>query len=191
MLSDEAANLSAAESRLVYEGKIWNLQSDDFNFNGEMLTREYVDHPGAVAILTIDENENILFLKQYRRPVDSYLWEIPAGLLDLEDEPKLDAAKRELAEEAGLQAEIWSELITFFTTPGGSSESITIFIARGLSKSNLEFATSGEEKDMEQQWVSLREAVQMVLTSSIKSPTAVVGVMAHALTSGLVLKSDA
>ena len=188
MPKDQPVEISASSSQVIYEGKIWNVVSEVFPFNGETLTREFVQHTGAVAILTVDENENVLFIKQYRRPVRSFLWEIPAGLLDVPGESKLDAAKRELAEEAGLAAESWEELITFHTTPGGSSETIDIFVAKKLSKSKIEFVTSGEEKDMEQIWVPLPEALNMVLASEIKSPTAVVGVMSYAFKSGVATK---
>jgi 8-oxo-dGTP pyrophosphatase MutT (NUDIX family) len=191
MPKDEPFEIPLITSERIYEGKIWNVVSEDFLFNGETLTREFVEHTGAVAVLTIDENEEVLFIKQYRRPVRSFLWEIPAGLLDVPGESKIDAAKRELAEEAGLIAEIWEELITFHTTPGGSSETITIFVAKNLSKSETVFETSGEEKDMEQIWVSVPEALKMVLDSDIKSPTAVVGVMAYAFKSGLVVEGKA
>jgi 8-oxo-dGDP phosphatase len=184
MPKDQPFDIPLIKSERIYEGKIWNVVSEDFLFNGEILTREFVEHTGAVAVLTIDENEEVLFIKQYRRPVRSFLWEIPAGLLDIPGESKIDAAKRELAEEAGLVAKNWEELITFHTTPGGSSETITIFVAKNLSKSETVFETSGEEKDMEQIWVSVPEALKMVLSSDIKSPTAVVGVMAYATKSG-------
>ena len=185
MPKDQPVEISASSSKVIYEGKIWNVVSEDFPFKDEILTREFVEHTGAVAVLTIDENENVLFIKQYRRPVKSFLWEIPAGLLDVPGESKLDAAKRELAEEAGLVAESWEVLITFHTTPGGSTETITIFVAKKLSKSEIEYVTSGEEKDMEQIWVPLPDALEMVLDSDIKSPTAVVGVMSYAFKSGL------
>jgi ADP-ribose pyrophosphatase len=167
---------------------VWDLVSDIFDFNGETLTREYVKHTGAVAVLTINDKDEVLLLKQYRRPVASFLMEFPAGLLDVPGEPKLECAKRELAEEAGLQASHWEELISFHATPGGNSETITVFVAKGLSDANSDYVTSGEEKDMPQSWVPIRNALESVLSSEIKSPTAVVGIMAYALKTGILSK---
>jgi ADP-ribose pyrophosphatase len=165
---------------------VWDLVAETFEFNGELLTREYVKHTGAVAVLTINDKDELLLMKQYRRPVGSFLMEFPAGLLDVPGEAKLDCAKRELAEEANLAAGIWEELISFHATPGGNSESITIFVAKDLSNANSDYVTSGEEKDMPQTWVSIQDALASVLSSDIKSPTAVVGIMAYALKTGVL-----
>jgi 8-oxo-dGDP phosphatase len=188
MPNDQPVEIPATSSRLIHKGMVWDLVSDTFDFNGEQLTREYVKHTGAVAVLTINENDEVLFLKQYRRPVGSYLMEFPAGLLDIPGEPKLDCAKRELAEEANLRADHWEELISFHATPGGNSETITVFIAKGLSDANSDYVTTGEEKDMPQSWVPIEEALESVLRSEIKSPTAVVGIMAYALKTGILGK---
>jgi ADP-ribose pyrophosphatase len=93
----------------------------------------------------------------------------------------LDCAKRELAEEAGLDAASWYELISFHTTPGGNNEAITVFVAKELSETKLVFEATGEEADMPQSWVPINEAVKLVLTGQIMSPSAVVGIMAYQL----------
>jgi len=188
MPNDLPVEIPAISSRVIHQGMVWDLVSDTFDFNGEQLTREYVKHTGAVAVLTINEKDEVLLLKQYRRPVGSFLMEFPAGLLDVPGEPTLDCAKRELAEEANLQASHWEELISFHATPGGNSETITVFVAKGLSDAASDYVTSGEEKDMPQSWVPITEALQSVLRSEIKSPTAVVGIMAYALKTGILSK---
>jgi ADP-ribose pyrophosphatase len=160
---------------------VWDLVSETFEFNGVELTREYVDHTGAVAVLAFNEKEELLLMKQYRRPVGKFLMELPAGLLDVPGESLLDCAKRELAEEASLDAASWSELISFHTTPGGNNEAITIFVAKELSETNLVFEATGEEADMPKSWVPINEAVNLVLTGQIMSPSAVVGIMAYQL----------
>jgi ADP-ribose pyrophosphatase len=101
--------------------------------------------------------------------------------LDVPGESLIDCAKRELAEEAGLDASNWSELISFHTTPGGNNEVITIFVAKQLSETNLVFEATGEEVDMPQSWVPISEAVRLVLMGKIMSPSAVVGIMAYQL----------
>lgn len=188
MPNDQPVEIPASSSRLIHKGMVWDLVSDTFDFNGEELTREYVKHTGAVAVLTVNDSDELLLLKQYRRPVGSYLMEFPAGLLDVPGEPKLDCAKRELAEEANLQANHWEELISFHATPGGNSETITVFIAKGLSNADSDYVTSGEEKDMPQSWVPITDALESVLRSDIKSPTAVVGILAYALKMGILSK---
>jgi ADP-ribose pyrophosphatase len=102
--------------------------------------------------------------------------------LDVPGESKLDCAKRELAEEAGLEAASWSELLSFHTTPGGNNEAISIFVAKELSEANMNFQATGEEVDMPKSWVPIDEAVKLVLSGKIMSPSAVVGIMAYQLT---------
>lgn len=186
MPNDQPVDIAAASSRTIHKGMVWDLVSDTFEFNGESLTREYIRHPGAVAVLAINHDDEVLLLKQYRRPVGKFLMELPAGLLDVPGESLLECAKRELAEEARLQATSWQELISFHTTPGGNSETITVFVARDLAPSDFEYVASGEERDMPMTWVPLPQAVASVLNSEIKSPSAVVGIMAYALRSGIV-----
>jgi ADP-ribose pyrophosphatase len=188
MPKDQLVEIAALSSRLIHKGMVWDVVADTFDFNGERLTREYVKHTGAVAVLTINDKDELLLMKQYRRPVGSYLMEFPAGLLDIPGEAKLDCAKRELAEEANLAASSWEELISFHATPGGNSETITVFVAKGLSSANSDYVTSGEEKDMPQTWVPIQEALASVLSSEIKSPSAAVGIMAYAIKTGIFAK---
>jgi ADP-ribose pyrophosphatase len=180
MPSDEAVDFPSVENRLIHKGMVWDLVSDTFEFGGELLTREFVKHTGAVAVLAINDKEELLLMKQYRRPVNKYLLELPAGLLDIEGESLLDCAKRELAEEARLEASNWEKLLSFHTTPGGNTEEITIFIAKYLSASNLDYQQSGEEIDMPQHWIPIAETLALVLSGKIMSPSAVVGIMAYA-----------
>ncbi|MEY3846893.1 MAG: hypothetical protein RJA66_1160 [Actinomycetota bacterium] len=180
MPKDRPAHLAISKSEVVFQGKIWDIKSESFDYNGETLVREFVAHPGAVAILAINAERKVLLINQYRHPVREYLWEIPAGLLDISGESKLEAAKRELLEETGYVAESWDELIEFHTTPGGNNETITIFWAKNLRHQGHAFELEGEETDMEIQWVPLGEALKSVLASEIRSPSASVGIMAAA-----------
>jgi ADP-ribose pyrophosphatase len=181
MLNDQSVDIPSLKKTLIHKGMVWDLVSDTFEFNGELLTREYVYHTGAVAVLAFNEKEELLLMKQYRRPVGKFLIELPAGLLDVPGESLLDCAKRELAEEAGLDAANWSELVSFHTTRGGNNETITVFVAKDLSESDLVYEATGEEVDMPQSWVPIAECVKLVLTGQIMSPSAVVGIMAYQL----------
>ena len=181
MPNDQSVDIASIKKTLIHKGMVWDVVSDTFEFNGGVLTREYVDHTGAVAVLAFNDKEELLLMKQYRRPVGKFLMELPAGLLDVPGESLLDCAKRELAEEAGLDAANWSELISFHTTPGGNTEAITVFVAKQLSKTSLVFEATGEEVDMPKSWVPIAEDVRLVLSGKIMSPSAVVGIMAYQL----------
>lgn len=185
MPKDRPAHLAISKSEVVFEGKIWDIKRESFDYNGETLVREFVAHPGAVAVIALDEHDRVLLINQYRHPVREYLWEIPAGLLDQPGESKVEAAKRELLEETGFIAESWSELIEFHTTPGGNNETIAIFLARDLRHQGHDFELEGEETDMKVEWVPLSSALASVLASDMRSPSAAVGIMAAARTLGI------
>lgn len=180
--SDRVAARPLAGHTLIHAGKIWDIVSDVVDLGPTQVLREYVDHPGAVAIIAIDEQDRVLLVSQYRHPVRSELWEPPAGLLDVAGEPAVVAAARELAEEADLRADTWHVLVDFYTTPGGSSERIEVFLARGLHEvpAGERHVRLDEEADMVPVWVPLDDAVDAVLGGRLRSPTAVVGLLAAA-----------
>jgi ADP-ribose pyrophosphatase len=180
-LGDFPLDLPLRGERLVYRGKAFDFRSDDVELgNGVVVTRDYLAHPGAVGIIAVNEKNELLLQSQYRHPVRSTLWEPPAGLLDLPDEAPLAAAKRELFEEADLQAADWRQLIDFYTSPGGSSESIRVFLARGLSEvpASERFVREDEEAMMKPAWVDLDEAARLIFAGKLHSPTAVNGIFA-------------
>ena len=177
-LVDEPVDLAISRSDRVFAGKIWDVRSETFDYNGENVLREFVDHPGAVAVLALDDNDRVLLIKQYRHPVRSREWEIPAGLLDVTGEDFLIGAQRELAEEADLEAAEWSVLLDYATTPGGNNELIRIYLARGLRATESTFERTDEEADMELRWVGLDEVVQAVLAGRIQNPSLVIASLA-------------
>jgi 8-oxo-dGTP pyrophosphatase MutT (NUDIX family) len=185
MPKDDSQDLPIKASEIVFKGRIWDVAREAFIYNGQELVREFVVHPGAVAVVAIDEQNRVLLLRQYRHPVRSYLWELPAGLLDVPGEDKQTAARRELLEESGYEAKAIEPLIDFYTTPGGNSELISIFLARDLKHVGHDFELEGEEVDMPIEWVPIGEAVASILRSEIKSPSAAVGIMAAALQLGV------
>lgn len=168
-LADETTPVRVLERERVFTGKVWNIVRERFVFGDGELTREFMDHTGAVAVLAQDEQGRVLLAKQYRHPVGQRLWELPAGLLDVDGEPPLEAAKRELAEEADLVAEEWQLLAQHASTPGGSNEIITVYLARGLSAAPEVFARTGEEAEIELRWVPLAEAVEGVLDGRLRN----------------------
>ena len=166
-LRDDPAPQTITASETVFAGAVWDLRRESFDYSGTSITREYVDHPGAVAILALDDDGRVLLIKQYRHPIAARDWELPAGLLDEAGEAPVDGAIRELAEEADLEATRWDLLAEFFSSPGGSNESIRIFLARGLSTTPHPFARFDEEAEMETRWVDLDEVVEAVLARSV------------------------
>ena len=181
-LSDQPGLTKDAELNLeqAFIGKIWNVVRKTFKFQDEVLVREFIAHRGAVAVLALNEEDEVLLIKQYRAPVNEYLYEMPAGLRDHDGEDDLVAAKRELAEETDYQATDWSHLHSFYTTPGSSSEVIEIFLARGLTKTEVEFERTAEEKGMVPIWVPFEKVLEAVISSKLKSPTLVVAVLSLA-----------
>jgi 8-oxo-dGTP pyrophosphatase MutT (NUDIX family) len=177
-LEDTLADVEIRSSELVFDGMVWGVRRDVFDYNGEDITREYLDHTGAVAVLALDDDDRVLLIKQYRHPVGMREWEIPAGLLDIVDEAPLVAAKRELAEEADIQATDWAVLSEFYNSPGGSDEAIRIYLARGLSAADAVFDRTHEEADMELRWVPLDDLVDAVLARKLQNPSLVVAALA-------------
>jgi ADP-ribose pyrophosphatase len=167
----------------LYEGRVITLVKDTVAMpEGGDSVREVVRHPGAVAIVALDDDGRVVLLRQYRHPVDGYLWELPAGLRDAEGEPPLETAKRELAEEVELAAERWSLLTTSFSSPGFCDELVLVYLAEGLSEVGRPegFTVEHEELDLQVQRVPLDEAVQRVFSGNIRNASAVVGVLAAA-----------
>lgn len=117
-----------------YRGRIITVRQDRVRLpGGREAFREVVEHPGAVAVLAIDSNKKVIFVKQHRQPTGKVMLEIPAGKLEANEEP-LECAKRELLEETGMQAEKWSSMFSFYPSPGFCDELIYLFKAEGLSR---------------------------------------------------------
>lgn len=151
---------------------------------GKEAVREVVEHFGAVAIVALDDGNNIPLVYQYRHPLGRRLWELPAGLLDVGGEAPHRTAARELREEAGLEADTWQVLVDLDSTPGFSDESVRVYLATGLRKVDRP-AAHDEEADMRLEWYPLAEAARLVLGGDIVNAIAVAGILAaHAVGTG-------
>ncbi|WP_083942072.1 NUDIX domain-containing protein [Sanguibacter suarezii] len=179
---DVSAPRAVVETSVLHEGHIFDLVTDTVDLGRSVVHRDYVDHPGAVAIIALDEADRVLLIKQYRHAVRRELWEPPAGLLDSPGEPAQQAAARELAEETDLIAGSWHVLADYYTTPGASNEAVRIFLARDFSFVPLadRHVREDEEAEISVRWVPLDEAVTAVLGGDIHNPSAVAGVLAAA-----------
>ena len=174
-----------ASSETLYTGTIFALRRDQVRMpGGKLATREVVEHFGAVAIVAIDDDNNIPMVYQYRHAIARRLWELPAGLLDVSGEAAHLAAARELEEEAGLQARTWQVLVDLDSTPGFSDESVRVYLATGLVEVDRPEAHD-EEADMTLKWYPLAEAARKVLSGEIVNAIAVAGILAaHAVSTG-------
>jgi ADP-ribose pyrophosphatase len=177
-LEDEPLVLPVQKTDTVYTGRIWNVVRDEFDLNGVTLTRDYVDHPGAVAVVALNELDEVLMIRQYRHAIRSVNWEIPAGLLDVPGEDPLVCGQRELAEETDYEADYWEHLATFNSTPGGSNEQTYVYVATGLGLAQHEYVRSGEEADLVKRFVPLRDAAQAAVTGKIRNQIAVTALLA-------------
>ncbi len=124
-------------SRNIFNGRLIKLRVDEVILpNGRKSTREIVEHPGAVAVVAVDEENNILMVKQYRKAIEKVLLEIPAGKLE-KGESEEECVKRELVEETGYFPKSIKRVTSFYTSPGFSNEVIHLFIAKELKKESM------------------------------------------------------
>ena len=133
--------------------------------NGKLAKREVALHVGASAVLPVDDEGMIYLVRQFRAPIEQVLLEIPAGKLDSVDEDRLLAAKRELREETGLQAESWTHMVDIFTTPGFSNERISLYLARDLKAGD---AQPDDDEFLNLVRMPLKEAVEMAQRGEIQ-----------------------
>lgn len=177
-LADARAEVRVLDSELLVRGRVWDVRRDRFEFGGSELVRDYLDHPGAVAVLAIDADDRVLLIRQYRHAIGHRDWEIPAGLMDAPGEPGLSAAQRELAEEADLRAERWDLLLDLFLSPGGTSEAMRIFLARDLHRVDHDYVRADEEAELVPRWVPLDEVVAAALDGRVQNAVTASAVLA-------------
>ncbi len=170
-------------SEQIYTGRIISLRKDTVAMpGGGTSDREVVHHPGAVGIVALDDADRVVMVRQYRHAVGEHLWELPAGLRDVDGEPPVDTARRELAEETQLAAERWSLLVSQHPSPGFCDELIHLYLAEGLTEAARPdgFVVEHEELDMTVERVPLAEAVQWVFDGRVRNALAVIGLLAAA-----------
>ena len=156
----------------IYEGKILNLRIDTVELPDKKYSkREIVEHPGAVAIVALTEENEIILVKQYRKAVERELLELPAGKLEIGEEPK-ETAIRELKEETGFTSERIEYLLEFYTSPGFSDEKMYIFLAEELIEGEAQ-----PEKDeyIEVKKVKLDDLIDMIFKGEILDSKTIIG----------------
>ena len=188
-IRDEPAHWPVVSSAELVRGRLVTVRTDKVRMpDGELAERDVVIHPGAVAVLALDDAQQVLLIRQYRHPVGRLLWEVPAGLRDVSGEPPWATARRELLEEAGYRARDWRVLADYYTSPGFSTERLRVFLARDLEfvpESERDFVPEGEETQLVPAWLPLDEAVRKVLAGELHN-----GVAALAILAGYAARSE-
>ena len=160
----------------IYNGKIINLRVDEVVLpNGKKTTREIMEHPGAVAIVPLLSDKRVVLIEQFRKAVEEIILEIPAGKLEKRESP-LSCAKRELVEETGYQAGKFKKIISYYPSPGFTTEIIHIFVATNLKrqykKMNLD-----EDEFLKVKIVRLDKAIEYIEQGKIKDSKTIIGLL--------------
>ena len=166
-----------------YRGPIFTVSTDEVTMSdGRTAVRDVVAARGAVGVVALDDVDRVVLIHQYRHAVGGRLWELPAGLRDVEGEDPVRTAARELAEEADLSAARYDLLVDLHTSPGFTDESIRLFLARDLTPvpEAERHHRRDEEADLEIAWFDLDEAAAMIFRGEITNAAAVGGLLAAA-----------
>ena len=179
-MEDTAESWPVTSSDVQLRNRLITVRSDKIQMpDQDFAERTVVTHPGAVAVLALDDANRVLMIRQYRHPVGHALWEVPAGLRDAAGESPLATARRELLEETGYRAERWDTLVDYFPSPGYTTERIRIFLARDLQPvPDTGYEREHEEKFLVAEWVPLAEAVRLALAGKLHNGPAVTGLLA-------------
>ena len=152
------------KSEKIFEGRIINLRVDTVELqNQKYAKREIVEHKNASAIIAVNDKDEMLLVRQYRKAIEDFIYEVPAGILNIAEEPE-ECALRELKEETGYEAEKISLIFEFYTSPGFTNEKIYLYKAENLTFTSTKF---DEDESIETITVSREEAKKMLETRRI------------------------
>jgi 8-oxo-dGTP pyrophosphatase MutT (NUDIX family) len=181
-ITDAAERWPVISSAELARGTLVTVRTDQVRTpDNHLAERDVVLHPGAVAVLAVDDADRVLMIRQYRHPVGWLLWELPAGLRDVDGEDPWATARRELMEEAAYRARDWRVLADYYSSPGYSTERLRIFLARDLEavpEAERDFVPEAEEAHLLTGWLPLEEGVRKVLAGELHNGVAALGIMA-------------
>ncbi|MFD0746772.1 NUDIX domain-containing protein [Phytohabitans flavus] len=162
-----------------FRGPVFRVVTDEVLMpGGRVADRDYLQHVGAVGVVAVDDDGQVVLIRQYRHAVRRHMWEIPAGLADVPGEELPEVAARELAEETDLEAGQLEQLLELHTTPGCSNERIRLYLARDLRPTAARFERHDEEAELEVRRFPLAEAVSLALAGEITNGPTVAGILA-------------
>lgn len=171
------------KSERIYEGKVINLRVDTVELpNQKYSKREIVEHSGAVGILGITKDNKIILVKQFRKPVEEVLLEIPAGKIEANESPE-NCALRELKEETGFSTNNMKKILEFFTTPGFSNEIIHIYLATDLQEG---VSNPDEDEYIETVYLTLNESLEKIIKGEIKDSKTIISILTYKNISNLL-----
>jgi len=160
------------QRRPIYRGKIVDLGLETAELpNGESAELEIVGHPGGAAAIAIDDQGRVCLLRQYRHAAGGWLWELPAGQLESGETP-FGTARRELSEEAGIEADQWTDLGTLHSSPGILTEVIHLYLAEGLRRAAHDHET---HEIIEIHWLPFRQALEWCRDGTITDAKTLIG----------------
>ncbi|MBI1807505.1 MAG: NUDIX hydrolase [Ignavibacteria bacterium] len=161
----------------LYQGRVFNVIVDDVEYpSGNKSVREVAEHIGGAVVLAVFPDEEILLINQHRYPFDEFIWELPAGKLNVGEDP-LECAKRELEEETGYRADHWKKLTAIYTTPGFCSEKLHIYLATQLTSAPKGRQLEEGELTMTMKKLPLTEAIMMIERQEIVDGKTICGVL--------------
>ncbi|ACM60442.1 ADP-ribose pyrophosphatase [Caldicellulosiruptor bescii] len=162
------------DSTLIYDGSFISLKVDKVLLpNGNISQRAIVLHSGAAVVVPVDDENNVIFVKQFRKPIEKVIIELPAGKLDKDENP-LECAKRELEEETGYKASELIKLTEIYTTPGFSNEVIHVYLATGLFKGEVH---TDADEFVEVLKIKMNDAILMVKKGEIRDAKTIIGLL--------------
>ena len=149
----------------IYRGTVVDLGLETTRLpNGELLSLEIVRHSGGAAILALDQQNRVCLMRRYRHTIGTWIWELPAGVIEKDEQP-IATAKRELREEAGLEADEWQPLFSILPTPGFCNEELFLYRARHLRAVGT---TPNADEQIEVHWKPLEEVLKMAADGRIR-----------------------
>lgn len=205
---DAPAHVQIAASKECFRSPIFTIYDDEIEFaSGDKVKRQYMQHANAVAVVALraqdvqekdagepkraredttklecanEKNWEVLLIRQYRHAPRRLFWEIPAGLCDVAGEPSEQSAQRELLEEADVKATYWEKLVSFYASPGCSTERLDIYLASGIVEAAAEntFVREAEEREIYCRWFPLPQVQEQIRRGALTSPTLVMGILA-------------
>jgi ADP-ribose pyrophosphatase len=168
-------NFTLKRREFIHNGVVFDLIVDHIEYpSGNGSVREVAKHPGGAVVVPVFDNGDVLMIKQYRYPIDKFIYELPAGKLDPEEDPE-DCARRELEEETGYKAERLAKLTAFYTTPGFCTEKLHIYLATGLQKLESGQQLEEGEASISIETIPLKQALDMIESQEIVDGKTIVG----------------